>query len=360
LQLAKKNPKLAAFLIPVLGIFGYSALKNNSEPQQEAQPTTQPIQAQPTAQPTQTQQPDQQQSQAPTVSPPPNFASEFDEELKQAQTQMLSLFQELDKHRQIYEETAQKYSQANEIYEKQLLGILPTIPLLLAKTPLNNMTGEDLLHHTSTLFSSMPYSTALKSVDGLMKGYYIAKMNGVDPKTLTTTDLLEIAENPVLAKSTDENIAQFLSQIGEVLKYKIKSNLDKIGVVKDSYDLRLKELQEKGKIFKDMVSAIKDRYNFQLGLEKLDITTQIANARNSLWEESIKKKEEIAMIKQQEKNSDKKQGGGKFKLSDDTLNNLVEKYKSAEALIQQNCKNSSGNIDTNCANKYLSQLTPNQ
>jgi acyl transferase domain-containing protein len=295
--LIKKHPKLAIFAPVLLGLTAYFSSRNKGTPKQEAQPIEQPAPQQPAP-----QQPAPQQ-QAPAIAQPTNFASEYDEELKQTQTQMLNLFQELEKHRQIYEETAQNLMQANELYEKQLLGILPTIPLLLAKTPLNNMTNEDLLQHTSALFSSMPYSTALQSVDKLMKGYYIAKMNGVDPKTLTTTDLIEIAKNPVLAKSTDENLAQFLSQIGEVLKYKIKSNLDKIGVVKDAYDLRLKELQEIGKIYKDTITSIKDRFSFQRDMEKLNITIEALNQKTKIAEENIKAKK-----------GEKQQGGQKFDL----------------------------------------------
>lgn len=122
---------------------------------------------------------------------------------------MQSLFLDLEKHRQMYEVLSQQYLQANEIYEKQLLQTMQVVPLLLAKTPLNNMTNEDLIQHANQFFTSMPYSTALESIGNLTKGYYLAKMNGVDPSSLSTTDLVMIAENPVLAKSVDENLAQF-------------------------------------------------------------------------------------------------------------------------------------------------------
>lgn len=190
------------------------------------------------------------------------------DELSQIANRIQDLFVDLDKHRQMYEVLSQQYLQANEIYEKQLLQTMQIIPILLAKTPLNNMTNEDLLHHVNSLFTSMPYSTAIDSVNQVIKGYYLAKANGVDPSSLSTTDLTEIAENPVLAKSVDENLAQFLEQMGEILKYKIKSNMDKVGALKDQYQNILKELEEKGKLYKEIIDAYKSEKKFDIDINK--------------------------------------------------------------------------------------------
>jgi hypothetical protein len=313
----KKCKGSKACILSTLGtilVGGYAIEKANNNPQPaQPQQTPQPAQPQQTPQPAQPQQtPQPAQSTAPAVAPAQDLTSEYSEELKQAQSQMLGLFQDLDKYRQQYEETSQRLSQANELYEKQLLQILPTIPLLLAKTPLNSMTNEDLIQHTNQLFTTMPYEDAIGRVGNLTKGYYIAKMNGVDPKSLSTTDLLEIAENPVLAKSSDENLAQFLGQIGEVLKYKIKSNLDKVGAIKDAYDLRLKELQEKGKIYNDTIRAIKDEYNYKLGEQKINILADSINAKFDYLQQALQERKEEAIIKQQN-NPNNGKGGSSFK-----------------------------------------------
>jgi hypothetical protein len=286
-----KGSKTCIFSTLGTAVAGLYAIKKANNNQQPAQPQQTPQPKQPAIQTTDKQQEQpaqQQQPTAPAVAPAQDLTSEYSEELKQAQSQMLGLFQDLDKYRQQYEETSQRLSQANELYEKQLLQILPTIPLLLAKTPLNSMTNEDLIQHTNQLFTTMPYEDAIGRVGNLTKGYYIAKMNGVDPKSLSTTDLLEIAENPVLAKSSDENLAQFLGQIGEVLKYKIKSNLDKVGAIKDAYDLRLKELKEKGDMYKETLKTIQQEFNYRLNFEKLDATINNMNARLGLLEDANK------------------------------------------------------------------------
>jgi hypothetical protein len=193
-------------------------------------------------------------------------------ELSQITNQIQSLFLELDKYRQMYEALSQQYLQANEIYEKQLLQTMQTIPFLLAKTPLNNMTNEDLIQHANQLFTSMPYSEALEYFPKITKGYYLAKANGVDPSSLSTTDLVMIAENPVLAKSVDENIAQFLEQIGEILKFKIKSNMDKIGALRDQYQNVLKELEEKAKLYKSLIDAYKFEMKLDFDISKFNET----------------------------------------------------------------------------------------
>jgi hypothetical protein len=119
----------------------------------------------------------------------------------------------------------------------------------------------------------MPYTDALEKVNQLTKGYYIAKMNGVDPKTLSTTDLVMIADNPALAKSVNDNLVQFLEQMGEILKYKIKSNMDKVGAIKDQYQNILKELEEKGKLYKEIINAYK--YEMQQGFNEYKFNTRL-------------------------------------------------------------------------------------
>jgi len=289
---ALKKHKKAALLGGAIAAVAGGALFANKNKQQE-----QPQQEQ--FQPQQEQfQPQQEQFQ-PQFQPPSitDHSSDYSNEIKQIQTYMLKLFEDVDKYRQVYDDTLQKYSQANELYEKQLLGIMPTIPLLLAKTPLNAMTSEDLVAHTNNLFNSMPYSTALQSMDRLFKGYYLAKMNGVDPSALSTADLFQLADNPVLAKSVDENLATYLTQVSEILKFKIKSNLDKIGAVKDAYNAQLTELQRKGDILKEMLKSIKDEYMYKLNLEKADVNAWYLGEKLNILDE----KNEILAQKQNQK-----------------------------------------------------------
>jgi hypothetical protein len=256
--------------------------KENKQPEQTNQQATQ--QNQPQQNQTQQNQPQKHSKNQATKSSgksvavnnttnsSQNFQQSEEGSLSQITNQIQSLFLELDKHRQMYEVLSQQYLQANEIYEKQLLQTMQTIPFLLAKTPLNNMTNEDLIQHANQLFTSMPYGEALEHFPKITKGYYLAKANGVDPSSLSTTDLVMIAENPVLAKSVDENIAQFLEQIGEVLKFKIKSNMDKVGALKDQYQNVLKELEEKGKLYKSLIDAYKFEMKLDFDINKFNET----------------------------------------------------------------------------------------
>jgi hypothetical protein len=190
--------------------------------------------------------------------------------LSKIANQIQDLFVELDKYRQMYEVLSQQYLQANDIYEKQLLQTMQAVPFLMAKTPLNNITTEDLNEHLNNLLTSMPYTVAIEKVNQVVKGYYLAKINGVDPKSLSTTDLIMIADNPALAKSVNDNIVQFLEQMGEILKYKIKSNMDKVGALKDQYQNVLKELEEKGKLYKEIIDAYKAELKQKFDMEKFD------------------------------------------------------------------------------------------
>jgi hypothetical protein len=207
-----------------------------------------------------------------------------DDNIKELQKQFYGLFAELDKYRKEYDTVVDKHMQVNDLYEKQLLASMSTMSLLLSKTPLNNMTNEDLIHHATNLFTSMPYGNALENFSKLTKGYYLAKMNNVNPSELSMTDLIAIADNPVLAKSADENLAGYLEQIGEVLKLKMKSNLDEVGKLKDAFSEYKKELDEKGKLLKDLIDLEKVKYT--LGINQFKAETQ---AEHYKTEEDIQK-----------------------------------------------------------------------
>ena len=283
--------------------------------QQQAQQPQQAAPQQGGKQKTANQQPTKQSSvkvgnKTSNYSPSENSDNES---LSQITKQMQSLFLDLEKNRQMYDTLSQQYLQANEIYEKQLLQTMQVVPLLLAKTPLNSMTNEDLIQHMNQLFTSMPYGDALNKVSDITKGYYFAKMNGVDPSTLSTTDLAMIAENPVLAKSVNENLAQFLEQMGEILKYKIKSNMDKVGALKDQYQNMLKELEEKGKIYKWIIDArkfeIKQEFDWDKFLRKLGYDFEKLNQQKYYQDKRLEIEERKQEAKEQ-KEKEKGEGEG--------------------------------------------------
>ncbi|MBX0311711.1 MAG: hypothetical protein JHC31_08025, partial [Sulfurihydrogenibium sp.] len=304
----------------IAGLFGGGAYlldKLFSHPQQPTQTQEQPIQTQ--EQPAQAQP---QEQQTPLQSAP--SYPDYSDDIKQLQQSFLQLADRLDKQRQAYDIAMNKYIQANDLYEKQLAKILPSISLLLAKTPLSNMTNEDLIQHTNTLFTEMPYEDALNRVSSLTKGYYIAKMNGVDPKTLSTTDLLEIAENPVFAKSTNENLAQFLAQIGEILKYKIKNNLDKIGAIKDMYGNVVKELHEQANVYKELFNAIKSEMIYTSKMRDEDIKYILGQGN-------------IAVKQLQAENKGQNKGNGEMSLRDivGDVRNQLPQLPNTNTNIQQ-------------------------
>jgi hypothetical protein len=324
-----------------------SGKDEETQPTTQKQPTQQPTtQKQPTQQPTTQKQPNQTKpkpknnsSNSPINLPPlQDVVKQLGGNPSQQQTdnsnegglsqivnQIQDLFVDLDKHRQMYEVLSQQYLQANDIYEKQLLQTMQVIPFLMAKTPLNNMTTEDLNEHLNNLFTSMPYTDALEKVNHLTKGYYIAKMNGVDPKTLSTTDLTLIADNPALAKSVNDNLVQFLDQMGEILKYKIKSNMDKVGALKDQYQNILKELEEKGKLYKEIINAYK--YEMQQGFNEYKFNTK----RSDDWKkhvDTINEKEKNRALRKEEDEQKKQYQEKKLNIAERNLKLKEEKTKN--------------------------------
>jgi hypothetical protein len=331
-----KNHKLGTALTGIFGLGGLSLLTPDKKPDEgNQQPTNQQTQSdnqqQQTSNQQQKQQKDSSKSGSVGVNLPPLESLKFKDiantqsnegsdngSLSQITNQMQSLFLDLEKHRQMYDALSQQYLQANEIYEKQLLQTMQVVPLLLAKTPLNSMTNEDLIQHMNLLFTSMPYEDALEKVSNITKGYYLAKANGVDPSSLSTTDLVMIAENPVLAKSVNENLAQFLEQMGEILKYKIKSNMDKVGALKDQYQNMLKELEEKGKLYKSLIDAykfeMKQEFDWDKFLQNMAYKNRSLAEREYYHQKSLELREKGMEAKEQKQNAKKDSGiGGSLK-----------------------------------------------
>jgi hypothetical protein len=110
-------------------------------------------------------------------------------------------------------------------------------------------------------------------------------------------------------------------------------------------------------MYNDTIRAIKDEYNFMLNEQRVNLLADSINARFDYLQKALKEKREEAIMKQQNPSK----GKGNSLPNDRDIRKIVGDYNSAMALAQQNCpKDSSGNIDTNCASKYMTQLTPNQ
>jgi len=250
-NLAKNKKFLAGtgitgVLLTALGI----ARRDNEEPQTE--PQTSPQNNKPKS--TGKTLPKASTTQ-PTITPQPqneNTVGAFIPEL-------IKLYQISNALAVQYEQDANAFYQIYQEYEKKLEELLPVMTVEMMKTPLSQITGEDLPSKISTLFRYYSWDYAVQNFPKILKGYYLIKMYNKDQDTsnLTINDLIAVADNPALAQN--ENMVRLFELIGEQYKLKMQNALGMIGKLKDIYSYKLQTLKEQANMIKEMVKTILDQ-----------------------------------------------------------------------------------------------------
>jgi len=154
-----------------------------------------------------------------------------------------------------YDMVKQAYLQGLAKYQEQLDKMLPAITVLAMKTPLSALTNEDLPEKIRTMFQYSRFDVAIEQLPKLLKGYYIAKANGINTEALTETDLMTIADNPAFVQNVNENFIQVMSTIAEHIKLQMKTNLELIGKLKDEYKFKLDTLKATADFMKKLIDA---------------------------------------------------------------------------------------------------------
>jgi hypothetical protein len=192
----------------------------------------------------------------------------------------LELMKQAQVYGQAYEQLQQNYMKVANIYQNQLMQILPAIAMLTAKTPLSSMTEDDLTQHIEQLYTTVPFQVALANTDKLVKGYYIAKINGINTRELDTADLMQVADNPAFAQSTNDNLAQFLAQLGGIIQMKMQTALKQAGMVKDMYQEQLKQMQIHAQLMHYIATALTN-------MAKEEEMERHHRAEEELWRDRI-------------------------------------------------------------------------
>ncbi|DAD54650.1 TPA: conserved hypothetical protein [Aquificae Joseph's Coat Spring virus] len=192
----------------------------------------------------------------PPSNPPPTHSTQSQPLMSFLINSSKAIMQKAQEEGQIYNQLQQNYMQVSNQYQNQLTQLLPSIAMLLAKTPLSSMTDDDLPHQIEQLYTTVPFQVAVENTNKLIKGYYIAKMNGINTQQLDTMDLMQVADNPAFARSTDENLAEFLGRLGAIIQLKMQTALREAGMVKDMYAEKLKEMQMNATIMHNIATAL--------------------------------------------------------------------------------------------------------
>jgi len=273
-------------LLTALGL----ARRDDEEPSIELQEQAQP----PKDKPTQTQ------PKTSKISTPKQTTTQsFNEQPTQNENIVGGFIPELIKLYQLsnalalqYEQDANAYYQIYQEYEKKLEELLPALAVEMMKTPLSQITGEDLPSKISTLFRYYSWDFAVQNFPKILKGYYLVKMydKHQDTSNLTINDLIAVADNPALAQN--ENMVKLFELIGEQYKLKMQNALGQIGKLKDIYAYKLNTLKEQANMIKEMVKAILDQEEFNF--YKLAKTKELQLKEKQLATDSAYKQAKIA------------------------------------------------------------------
>lgn len=157
-----------------------------------------------------------------------------------------------------YEQDAKTYYNIFQQYSEKLEKIIPVVTMTLAKTPLSQITSEDLPEKLYTMFKYYSWDFSANNFSKALQGYYLIKANGGDTSNLTITDLIAASENPALAQGVNENFVMMLNKIAEVYKLNMQGALDQIGKLKDMYAFKLNALKAQADMIGDIIKTIVD------------------------------------------------------------------------------------------------------
>ena len=254
----------------------------------------------------------------------------------------LELMKQAQVYGQTYEQLQQNYMKVANIYQNQLMQILPSIAMLTAKTPLSSITEDDLTQHIEQLYTTVPFQVALANTDKLVKGYYIAKINSLNTRELDTAELMQVADNPAFAQSTNDNLAQFLAQLGGIIQLKMQTALKQAGMVKDMYQEQLKQMQTQAQLMHYIAIALNNMVKEQEIERHHRALEEIDEEKNALGWARLNNKEQYDKAKIQYYN---------YKLAEDT------KYKDAKIKHMQWEETHKGKSSSNTTSSSTSSNT---
>jgi hypothetical protein len=302
--LAKKKGWLLGG-VPV-GAYIYSRLKGDDKSDEDIRlKTEQPAQPQ-----TQTKQQTSKSLKAKHTTPQHVQQQETSTSPEQESTTVGAFLPELAKLYQLsgllalqYEQDAKTYYNIYQTYSEKLEKIIPVMTMMLAKTPLSQITTEDLPDKLFTMFKYYSWDFSTNNFPKVLQGYYLIKANGGDTSNLTITDLIVASENPALAEGVNENFVKVLSNIAEVYKLNMQSALDQIGKLKDIYNFRLNTLKAQADMINGIIKAIadeeKNRFDRFIKMWNTQINEFKARTHASYEAESLRLREQQMQLKQQ-------------------------------------------------------------
>jgi len=261
LLVSKKVAIPSVASLPFVGAYLYTRLTSGNESKEDEQKTEQSTksQTQPKQQTTKTTKtrhtiPQTVQQQQEATTPPEQGTSTVGAFLPE----LAKLYQLSSLFALQYEQDAKTYYNIFQQYSEKLEKIIPIMTMTLAKTPLSQITSEDLPEKLYTMFKYYSWDFSSKNFPKVLQGYYLIKANGGDTSNLTITDLIVASENQALAQGVNENFVMMLNNIAEVYKINMQGALDQIGKLKDVYAFKLNTLKAQADMIDSIVKAIAD------------------------------------------------------------------------------------------------------
>lgn len=169
-----------------------------------------------------------------------------------------------------YEELRAMYDKATNEYLGKVKELLPLTVLAMGKVGLHDITGEDLPKHIETYLAYTPYTAGVDNLPFLIKGYYTMKLAGMETQNLKPTDFIQAGQNPEMVGNINEQIMKAIELASGVIQTKYKSELDRIGIVKDQIDMNLKVKSFEADIYRTMLDSVFKK--MQLELQDKNIT----------------------------------------------------------------------------------------
>lgn len=269
-----------AGILTILAGLGYLLGKNNNNDQQDIQQLLQ----QP--QPNTTNKLTKKQAKKQPIRK--STLQQQDNSLDALMLAQLGALKQIDELSKAYSELVAKHELVIDNLAKKLDKLNTLSALFTAKTPFANYTDADLFDKVKDAYMNMPFAEASKTVSGIIKGYYLARMHNLDTSELSAIELRNIAENPAFAKGLAERPLILLEKVSESLQFQYNTKIKELGAIKDVFKGQIEavktKLQTLSEFTKNLITANHYKAMELLKGRELSIRERELSERAKLWE----------------------------------------------------------------------------
>jgi len=207
-----------------------------------------------------------------------NLMQQADEISNQIQTTTQSYIEELKNFVEEFESLKQAKETLSQKYSDVLTKLMTNSMLLASKTTLNQLIEDDFTDKLKEVIDLMPAFSLSVGVSKLIKGYTLAKANGMNTRNMSSFDLIMMADNPDLATNVPAELKQqtdFIAKLlGELYQAKLGDLKYVFDLVKNKLALKEMEANALKEMYRNILNTLETKVGIKVKQDQVALQQQ--------------------------------------------------------------------------------------